>query len=133
MTTPFWCILIAGLLPYLWSTVALRARVAQFGSFDNRLPRLEQAKLTGAGARALGAAANAFETFPFFAASVIVAHIAGADPGWSTIWSVVYLAARILHGVSYYGDVDKLRSAAFGVGQVCCVALFVLAARAAGS
>lgn len=64
MTTPFWCILIAGLLPYVWSTVALRARVAQFGSFDNKLPRLEQAKLTGGGARALGASSNGFETFP---------------------------------------------------------------------
>ena len=130
MTTPFWCILITALLPYLWSTVSLRARVAQFGSFDNRLPRLEQAKLTGSGARALGASANAFETFPFFAASVIVAGIAGADPGWSSIWSVSYLAARILHGVFYYRDVDKLRSVAFGLGQVCCVALFVLAALA---
>jgi uncharacterized MAPEG superfamily protein len=130
MTTPFWCILITALLPYLWSTVALRARVAQFGGFDNKLPRLEQAKLTGSGARALGASANAFETFPFFAAAVIVARIAGADPGWSSTWSVVYLAARILHGVAYYGDIDKLRSAAFGVGQICCVALFVLAARA---
>jgi uncharacterized MAPEG superfamily protein len=130
MTTPFWCILIAGLLPYVWSTVALRARVAQFGGFDNKLPRLEQAKLTGGGARALGASSNGFETFPFFAASVIVAHIAGADPGWSATWSVVYVAARILHGVFYYGDVDKLRSGAFGLGQVSAVALFVLAARA---
>jgi uncharacterized MAPEG superfamily protein len=130
MTTPFWCILIAALLPYLWSTMALRARVDQFGSFDNKLPRLEQAKLTGRGARALGASANAFETFPFFAASVIVARIAGADPGWSAIWSVVYVAARLLHGVFYYGDLDKLRSGAFGLGQVCCVALFVLGARA---
>jgi uncharacterized MAPEG superfamily protein len=130
MTTPFWCILIVALLPYLWSSVALRARVSQFGSFDNRLPRLEQAKLTGGGARALGASANAFETFPFFAASVIVARIAGADPGWSAIWSVAYVAARILHGAFYYGDLDKLRSGAFGVGQACCIALFVLAARA---
>ena len=130
MTTPFWCILIAGLLPYVWSSAAVKARVDQFGQLDNRLPRAQQAQLEGWGARALGASANAFETFPLFAAAVIVAHIAGADPGWSATWSVAYLAARILHGIFYVGDLDKLRSAAFGVGQACDVALFVLAARA---
>jgi uncharacterized MAPEG superfamily protein len=127
MTIPFWCILIAGLLPYVWSSAALKARIDRFGNFDNKLPRLEQARLEGWGARALGASANAFETFPYFAAAVIVAHIAGADPGWSAIWSVVYVLARILHGIVYVSDLDKLRSAAFGVGQACAVALFVLA------
>ena len=130
MTTPFWCILIASFLPYVWSGVAVKARVDQFGSLDNRLPRLQQAQMTGFGARALGASNNGFETFPAFAAAVIVAHIAGADPGWSATWSIVYVAARILHGIFYTADLDKLRSAAFGVGQVCAVALFVLGARA---
>ncbi|HEY8154746.1 MAG TPA: MAPEG family protein [Myxococcota bacterium] len=131
MTTPFWCILIAGLLPYVWSGVAVKARVDQFGQLDNRLPRLQQAQLQGFGARALGASANAFETFPLFAAAVIVAHIAGAEPGWSATWSVVYVASRILHGICYASDLDKARSAAFGLGQACSIALFVLAARAA--
>jgi uncharacterized MAPEG superfamily protein len=131
MTTPFWCILIASLLPYFWSGAAVKARVDQFGQLDNRLPRAQQARLEGWGARALGASANGFETFPAFAAAVIVAHIAGADPGWSAIWAVVYVAARILHGISYASDLDKLRSAAFGVGQACAIALFVLGARAA--
>jgi len=130
MTTPFWCILIAGLLPYIWSSAAVKARVDQFGQLDNRHPRAQQAQLEGWGARALGASANAFETFPLFAAAAIVAHIAGADPGWSATWSVLYVASRIVHGILYVSDLDKLRSAAFGVGQACDVALFVLAARA---
>ena len=131
MTTPFWCILIAGFLPYVWSSAAIKARLDQFGQLDNRLPRAQQAQLEGWGARVLGASANAFETFPFFATAAIVAHIAGADPGGSAIGSVVYLVARILHGIFYAGDLDKLRTAAFGIGQACIVALFVLAARAA--
>ncbi len=131
MTTPFWCILIAGLLPYVWSGAAVKARVDQFGQLDNRLPRAQQAQLEGWGARAVGASANAFETFPFFVAAAIIAHIAGADPGWSAIASVVYLAARILHGIFYASDLDMLRTAAFGLGQACAVTLFVLAARAA--
>jgi uncharacterized MAPEG superfamily protein len=131
MTTPFWCILIAGLLPYVWSSAAVKARIDRFGRLDNRLPRAQQAQLEGWGARAIGASANAFETFPFFVAAVIVAHLAGADPGWSATWSLVYLAARILHGVFYASDLDMLRTAAFGLGQTCPIALFVLAARAA--
>jgi len=130
MTTPFWCILIAGLLPYVWSAAAVKARVDQFGQADNRLPRAQQAQLAGWGARAVGASANAFETFPLFAAAAIVAHIAGADPGWSATWSLVYVATRVLHGILYVSDLDKLRSAAFFLGQACDVALFVLAARA---
>ena len=131
MTTPFWCILIASLLPYVWSSASVKARADQFGQFDNRQPRAQQARLEGWGARALGASANGFETFPAFAAAVIVAHIAGADPHLSAIGSVVYVAARILHGIFYASDLDKLRSTAFGVGQACAIALFVLAARAA--
>jgi uncharacterized MAPEG superfamily protein len=130
MTTPFWCVLIAGLLPYVWAGISAKARSDQFGTVDNKLPRLQQARLEGWGARVIGASANGFETFPLFAASVIIAHIAGADPGWSSTWAIVYLIARILHGVFYLGDIDKLRTLAFGVGQVTPVALFILAARA---
>ena len=130
MTTPFWCILVAGLLPYVWVGIAAAERRKQFGKADNKLPRLQEAQLTGRGARAMGAHNNAFETFPFFAAAVIVAHIAGADPGWSTIFALAFVAARIVHGFLYLADIDVMRSLSFGVGQVCSIALFVLAARA---
>ncbi len=131
MTTPFWCVLIAGLLPYVWVTIAAGERRKQFGSVDNKLPRLQEAQLSGRGARAMGAHNNAFETFSFFAAAVIIAHIAGADPGWSSLFALAFVAARIVHGVLYLADIDVMRSLSFGVGQLCSVALFVLAARAA--
>jgi uncharacterized MAPEG superfamily protein len=130
MTTPFWCILVAALLPYVWSSAGVKARVDQFGALDNRHPRAQQAQLEGWGARALGASANGFETLPFFIAAVLIAHLCGADPGWSATWSLVYVASRVAHGLLYVGDLDKLRSLAFGVGQAASVALFVLAARA---
>ena len=81
--------------------------------------------------RDICASSNAFETFPLFAAAVIVAHIAGAAAGTSATWALVYVAARVLHGIFYVADLDRLRSLAFGVGQACGIALFVLAARAA--
>jgi len=130
MTIPFWCVFVAGLLPYVWVTIAAGERRKQFGKVDNKLPRLQEAQLTGRGARAMGAHNNAFETFPMFAAAVVIAHIAGADAGWSTIVALTFVAARVLHGVLYLSDIDTARSLCFGVGQLCSLALFVLAARA---
>jgi uncharacterized MAPEG superfamily protein len=130
MTTPFWCVLVAGILPYVWVTIAAGERRRQFGTVDNKLPRLQEAQLTGRGARAMGAHNNAFETFPMFAAAVIIAHIAGADAGWSAIFALAFVAARIVHGVLYLADIDTMRSLVFGIGQLCSLALFVLAARA---
>jgi len=130
MTTPFWCVFVAGLLPYVWVTIAASERRKQFGTVDNKLPRLQEAQLTGRGARAMGAHNNAFETFAFFAAAVVIAHIAGADPGWSAILAIVFVLARIVHGVLYLADIDVMRSLMFGVGQLCSLGLFVLAWRA---
>jgi uncharacterized MAPEG superfamily protein len=130
MTVPFWCVFVAGLLPYVWVGFAARERGRQFGSVDNKLPRLQEIQLTGRGARAMGAHNNAFEALPFFAAAVIIAHLAGADASWSADFAILFVVARIAHGVLYLADLDLLRSLSFGVAQICSIALFVLAARA---
>jgi uncharacterized MAPEG superfamily protein len=130
MTIPFWCVFVAGLLPYVWVGIAARERGRQFGAVDNKLPRLQEVQLTGLGARAMGAHNNAFEALPFFAAAVIIAHLAGADAGWSADFAILFVVARIVHGVLYLADLDLLRSLTFGVAQICSIALFVLAARA---
>ena len=81
MTTPFWCLAIVCLLPYVWAPFGVAARIQQLGSVDNKNPRLQQAQLTGRGARALGAHQNAFEAIATFAPAVIVAHLAGRRSG----------------------------------------------------
>jgi uncharacterized MAPEG superfamily protein len=130
MTIPFWCVLVAGVLPYVWVTVAARERGRQFGTLDNKLPRPQALKLTGLGARAIGAHNNAFEALPFFAAGVIIAHICGADPAWSADFAIAFILCRVAHGILYLTDYDVLRSLVFGLAQVCTIAFFVLAARA---
>lgn len=130
MTTPFWCLLIACLLPYIWAPVAAIARRDQLGSVDNKLPRLQQAQLIGRGARALGAHKNAFEAIATFAPAVVVAHLAGANPLWSARLAITFVVARVLHGIFYLTDIDLARTAAFLVGIVCTGGLFVLAAQA---
>lgn len=130
MTTPFLCLAIACLLPYVWAPFQIPSRKAQFGTVDNKLPRVQQGQLQGRGARALGAHQNAFEALITFAPAVLVAHLAGADAVWSARLAVLFLISRVLHGIFYLTDLDRARSGVFGVGLACVVGLFILAGTA---
>jgi len=132
MTVPFWCLLIACFLPYVWSFAAVPERSKQPGGMDNKNPRAQQAKLEGRGARLIGAHKNAFEAIAVFAPAVIVAHLTHADPSWSATLAEIWVVARVLHGVFYVADLDALRSLAFLLGFGCDIGLFVLAVRATG-
>lgn len=130
MTTPFWCLALVALLPYVLSTAGGLLRMRQFGYLDNKHPRSQAAALEGVGARVQAAQANAWEALPFFATAVIVAHLAGADPESSARASVGFALTRILHPIFYAANWDWLRSGIFLVGLGCGIWLFVLAARA---
>lgn len=132
MTVPFYCLAIVCFLPYVWFFVSVPERQKQLGSIDNKDPRAQQAQLTGRGARAVAAQKNAFEALAIFAPAVIVAHLAGADPAWSSRLAQIFVSARLLHGIFYLVDLDLLRTGIFGVGLACDVGLFVLAAQAVG-
>ena len=76
---------------------------------------------------AYAAQQNAWEALALFGTAVIVAHLAGADPGQSATAAVVFVLARVLHGVLYISDLAPLRTLVFVVGLGCCVWLFGLA------
>ncbi len=46
MTTPFWCLFAAALIPYSLAPVSGYFRAKQFGSIDNKNPRQQQAEST---------------------------------------------------------------------------------------
>ena len=123
-------VFVAALIPFPLAWVGAYYRVKQFGSLDNKHPRIQGAALEGAGARAWAAQQNAWEALPVFASAVFVAHLAGADPQSSANAALLFLAARFLHPVAYIANVDVARSLIFLVGIGSCVWLFVLAARA---
>jgi len=120
MTIAFWCVLVAALLPYV-----------PFGlvkGLDPKAPRVAVKDLTGLPARAHGAHLNAFEAFPAFAAAVIISHLSlGANLG-TNVLALLFLVARAAHMGFYLADMAPLRSAAFGVGLLIVVAMFVHAA-----
>lgn len=128
MTTPFWCLLVTILIPYVLAGVGGYFRVRQLGTLDNKNPRAQAQQLTGAGSRVYAAQANAWEAVPVFAAAVFVSHLAGAEARTAAILSQVFVVARVLHAVVYLANLDMLRSLVFLVGFACCVGLFVISA-----
>ena len=125
MTLAYACVLIAALLPYVWTMVAK----AGGKKFDNRDPRQWLEKQENPRVRRADAAQkNAFEAFPAFAAGVVMAQLAGVDHGRIALLAVAFVIFRILHGVFYLADVPLARSAAWTGGMACVASLLVLAA-----
>ena len=124
MTIAFWCVLVAGFLPYFGT---LTAKVGG-DSFDNRNPRDWLDAQSGFRKRANAAQHNSFEAFPFFAAAVIIAHVAGAPQGRIDLFAVVFILARLFYIAFYVADMATLRSLAWFVGLGSVVALFLAVA-----
>ncbi len=87
--------------------------VAQFGLRYNMGPRDEQKQLTGTGARVQRAFANYMQTFPFFAAAVLIAHVAGRHSWLTTVGAQLYFWARLAYVPLYATGVPVVRTAAF--------------------
>jgi uncharacterized MAPEG superfamily protein len=121
MRTALICVLIAGLMPYLWTAVAkvLGPR------YDNRNVREWQSRLTGMAQRAHAAHLNSFEAFPFFAAAVLAAIVAHVDMQRVAMLSIAFVVARLVYGLVYLWDVATLRSLVWFVGLGCVVAILI--------
>jgi len=122
MTIALWCVLVAGLMPYLFTGIAKSSR----GGYDNRAPREFLSTLEGWGQRANWAQINSFEAFPLFAAAVLAAQIRGAEQSVVDQLALGFIAARLAYGAFYVFDQATLRSLAWAVGIGCAVALFMV-------
>ena len=127
MTLAYTCLLIAGLLPLVCSTVAK----AGAKGYDNSSPREWSKQQSGFRARAFAAEANTLEAFPLFAASLLAAIQTGVAASTINALAVTFVAARVIYIYCYISNKATLRSTVWGVGWVCVLALAVLAIRAA--
>ncbi len=117
MTIAIWCIFIASTLPYV--------AFAFVKGLDPNQPRYRVGELDGRSIRAYGAHLNGLETFPWFAASVIVAHMVGGPSRIADVLAVVYVLLRVGHLAAYIGGRQPLRTAAFALAQLAGLAIFV--------
>ncbi len=128
MTIPLWCLLGGVVLPYIWAGVSVPFRAKQLGNVDLAQPRLQAADLTAGGAGAWGAQMNQWEAISVFMAATLVAYMSGVDPAGSwAIASMVWLAARLLHGTFYVLGMAPLRIACFATGMGMSGWIFVMA------
>ena len=119
MTTAFWCVLIAGLMPYVATSIAKSKR-----GFDNADPRSWLAGQEGYRARANAAQLNGFEAFPLFAAAVLIAQFLHAPQQRIDLLALAFIAARVAYLVCYVANQPTLRSLMWLCGLGCVMGLF---------
>ncbi|MGC2777600.1 MAG: MAPEG family protein [Bradyrhizobium sp.] len=124
MTTELTLLALTVLLGFVQIVLAAHAKSAQYGyrwnlgARDESMPPLDP--VPGRLDRALK---NLIETFPFFAAAVLIAHVAGRD-GALTWWGAqLYFWARVAYVPAYAAGVPLLRTmvwnvAAIGIGLI---------------
>ncbi len=128
MTIPFWTLFVATFLPYIWFGLANPLRKREFGTLDNRHPRLQQAKQTDKGARAMAASANAFEALIVYAPAVLVAHAQVPASQLATSLALAWVALRVGHGIAYIADKPVARTACFALAMLCDAGLYLVGA-----
>ena len=87
--------------------------IAQHGLPYALSSRDDQKQLTGIGARVQRAFANYMQTFPFFAAAILTAHLAGRHGSLTVTGAYLYLVARLTYVLLYAFDITVARTLAF--------------------
>lgn len=123
MTFAFWMVLVAGIIPYVTVVIAKAGP-----GFDNARPRQWLDQQSGFRQRADWAHRNGFETFPFFAAGVIIAEITHASQAAINWLAGIYVLLRIVYTLCYLYDQATLRSAVWFLAMACAVALYCIGA-----
>lgn len=123
MTTAFWCVLLAALLPYPW-VLAAKAHLR----YNNHAPRVYLDELSGWRQRAYWAHLNTLESLPLFAAAVIIAHQAHAPQPRLDQLAMTFIGLRVVYGLLYIADIAWLRSLVWFAAIGCSVGMFLLAA-----
>ncbi|OLO06493.1 hypothetical protein BTW08_17120 [Salinicola sp. MH3R3-1] len=127
MNLPLWCLLITALLPFWLAFWGSSVRRREFGHLDNQHPRQQYAQMEGKGARLWAAQSNAWEALALFTAGIVAVQTT-ASGGWlADVACIVFVLARIGHGLCYAMNLATLRSAIFCVSLVAVLCLFATA------
>ena len=125
MTVAEWCVFGAVIL-YLLTIAPFKA--IGFRRFDNSKPRDPAFFDEPLRARALGAHINGIETFPFFAAAVLLAEFRAAPQNLINELAVLFLIVRVAYVFTYLGNRPTLRSILWNIGFAINVAIFFMPA-----
>jgi len=96
--------------------------------FDNSKPRDPAFFQDPLRARALGAHINGIETFPFFAAAVLLAEFRASPQNLVNELAVLFLIVRIAYVLTYLGDRPTLRTILWNIGFAINLGIFFMPA-----
>ena len=114
--------IVLGIVHLFWAAAEARKQQGlkwAGGSRDDPRP------VTGVAARLERAFANYRETFPFFAASVLIAVMVGKTGGLTLVGAVLYVAGRIVYLPLYAIGVSIWRSLAWFTALIGLVLILV--------
>jgi uncharacterized MAPEG superfamily protein len=111
-------------IPYVMAIISGYFRRQQLGKVDNKNPREQYSQLQGPGARAVAAQQNAWEAVAVYSAALVGVAVSEVQVEYLAHAAIVVLIARLLHGVFYLTNSDKLRTLSFTVAVVACFYLF---------
>lgn len=126
MSGLIWALLAVVLLPYLARIPVARA-MNQLGGYDNHLPREQQAKLQGLGARANAAHYNSFEALQLFLAAFAACVASGNTDNTMQLLAWLYVACRVGFIVCYLADWALTRSTVWMIGVIAVLSMIVRA------
>ena len=126
MTTELTMLALSIVLGLVQITIAANASTRQRGADWNVGPRDEVLPpLSGTAGRLDRALSNFLETFPLFAAAVLIAALTGRH-NWMTEWgAVLYFAARLAYGPLYAFGVRIVRSLAWCVATLGIILILI--------
>jgi uncharacterized MAPEG superfamily protein len=125
MTVAEWCVFASLMLTLL--TIG-SVKWLRYGRFDNSRPRDPAFYEDPIAARVLGAHQNGLESFPFFAAAVLLAEFRACPQNLINELALLFVIVRIAYVFTYIGNRPTLRSILFGIGFAINVAIFFLPA-----
>ncbi len=119
-----WLIIIACLLPYVFTVIAKKA--GGFKPVDNQNPRDFLSKTTGLSARANAVQQNSFESLPLFIASVLMAEYMVVPQIVVMTFGIAYIVLRVLYGICYLANLATLRSVIWMLSLLCPICLLIM-------
>ena len=123
MTIAEWTLLGAVLL-YLLTLAPVKP--LGYKTFDNANPRDPAFYTPGIRARALGAHLNGIETFPFFAAAVLLAEFRVMPQARIDELAMAFLVLRLAFVAAYLGNWPWTRTLLWNLGFAVNLAIFLM-------
>lgn len=129
MTIAMWCVFIAAMMPYIFTTIA---KAGSGKKFNNSKPRESLAALElGWAKRANFAQQNSFEALSTFVPAVIISHFVGVEQTTIDNLAMLFIVFRVVYGFCYIFNYNKLRTLIWAGGFTCVIKLFLAASRVA--